>query len=240
MKDASRATPDPSSAPDGDGVRVTRIAPSRREVARGAALVAIVAAIAFGSWTMTAGVPAKASRAGTATQAGEVVQVDAKVESSASAPAAATSRDPSAPAVPPRARIAHVPEIGPDDLPGDDPNDLAAYISPDDPEPTMGEVIQALHDLGDRTGIGAFNPPGTSPPLRGIAVPPEFVLPPGYVRHHQVTDEGEPLEPILMFSPDYVFRDANGNEIAIPDNRVVPPELAPPGLPLRPITLPKP
>jgi hypothetical protein len=129
---------------------------------------------------------------------------------------------------------------GPDDLPSDDPNDLASHFAPGDPEPTAAEVIEALQASGDRTGLGAFNPPGTSPLLQGIAVPEDFVVPEGYVRHHQVTDEGEPLEPILMFSPDYVFRDANGNEIAIPDNRVVPPELAPPGLPLRPITLPKP
>ena len=70
-------------------------------------------------------------------------------------------------------------------------------------------------------------------------MPEDYVLPEGYVRHHQVTDEGEPLEPILMFSPDYVFRDDAGREIVIPEDRIVPPELAPPGLPLRPITIPK-
>lgn len=128
---------------------------------------------------------------------------------------------------------------GPDDLPSDDPNDLASYFSPGDPEPTAAEVIEALQASGDHTGLGAFNPPGTSPVLAGIAVPEDFVLPEGYVRHHQVTDEGEPLEPILMFSPDYVFRDEAGQEIPIPEDRVVPPELAPPGLPIRPITIPK-
>jgi hypothetical protein len=138
-----------------------------------------------------------------------------------------------------RSQRAHaIADIGPDDLPGDDPNDLATYVSPDDPEPTMGEVIQALHDIGDHTGLGAFNPPGTSPPLRGIAVPPEFELPPGYVRHHQVTDEGEPLEPILMFGPDVVLRDAQGRELAMPPDRVVPPHLAPPGLVIREIDIP--
>jgi hypothetical protein len=104
----------------------------------------------------------------------------------------------------------------------------------------MGELIQALRDSGITTGIAAFNPPGTSPPLVGLAVPADFVLPPGYVRHHQVTDDGELLEPILMFSPDYVFTDASGRPLAIPDNRVVPPELAPPGLPIREIEVPAP
>jgi hypothetical protein len=137
-----------------------------------------------------------------------------------------------------RSRAPAYPDIGPDDLPGEDPNDLATYVSPDDPEPTMGEVIQALHDIGDHTGLGAFNPPGTSPPLRGIAVPPDFALPPGYVRHHQFTDEGEPLEPILMFAPDAVVRDVDGRELALPADRVVPPHLAPPGLVVREIVIP--
>ncbi len=127
---------------------------------------------------------------------------------------------------------------GPDDAPSGDPNDIATYVSPSDPEPTAAEVIEALHDVGDYGGIGAFNPPGTSPPLRGLAVPESFILPPGYVRHHQVTDAGEPLEPILMFSPDVVFVDAYGRAIPIPDDRVVPPEMAPPGLPIREIAIP--
>ena len=127
---------------------------------------------------------------------------------------------------------------GPDDLPSGDPNDIATYVSPTDPEPTAAEVIQALHDIGDHTGIGAFNPPGTSPALQGLAVPDDFNLPSGYVRHHQVTDEGEPLEPILMFSPDVVFVDAAGHEVPIPESRVVPPEMAPPGLPIRVIAIP--
>lgn len=125
-----------------------------------------------------------------------------------------------------------------DDAVSGDPNDLASYFAPGDPVPTAAEVINSLQEAGDHTGLGAFNPPGTSPALRGLAVPAAFVLPPGYVRHHQVTDQGEPLEPILMFSPDLVLRDAAGRPIPLPEDRVVPPELAPPGLPLRPIDLP--
>jgi hypothetical protein len=142
----------------------------------------------------------------------------------------------------PQPRTAPMPPMeasqSPDDLPSGDPNDIATYVSATDPEPTAAEVIQALHDIGDHTGIGAFNPPGTSPPLRGLAVPEDFALPPGYVRHHQVTDEGEPLEPILMFSPDVSFVDAAGRNVPIPDSRVVPPEMAPPGLPIRIIAIP--
>lgn len=121
-----------------------------------------------------------------------------------------------------------------------DPDDLANYVSPGDRAPTMGEVIEKLHDAGIRTGLGAFNPPGTSPPLIGLAVPEDFPLPEGYVRHYQATDDGQRIEPILMFSPDFDFRDASGRPIAVPDNRVVPPHLAPPGLPLRPIEIPPP
>lgn len=124
--------------------------------------------------------------------------------------------------------------------PSRDPDDLAAYFQPGDAEPTMAELIEALNDAGVHEGIAAFNPPGTSPVLRGIAVPPEFVLPPGYVRHHQVTDQGEDIEPILMFAPDVQFFDEDGRPIAIPEDRVVPPELVPPGLPIRPIDVPDP
>ncbi len=74
--------------------------------------------------------------------------------------------------------------------------------------------------------------------MAGIAVPPDYVLPPGYVRHHQVTDEGEPLEAILMFAPDVELRDASGNLVSIPEDRIVPPEMVPPGLPIRQISLP--
>ncbi|MBW8807799.1 MAG: hypothetical protein JF591_02995 [Lysobacter sp.] len=124
------------------------------------------------------------------------------------------------------------------DMPSNDPDDLAAYFQPGDPEPTGAQVIEALQKAGVRTGLGAFNPPGTSPPLMGLAVPEDYALPQGYVRHHQVTDEGVPIEPILMFSPDFVLRDARGRPIAMPADRVVPPELAPPGMPRRQIQIP--
>lgn len=104
----------------------------------------------------------------------------------------------------------------------------------------MAEIIDGLRHAGITTGLAAFNPPGTSPPLEGIAVPEDFALPEGYVRHHQVTDAGEPIEPILMFSPDYVFHDDQGRLLELPEDHVVPPEMAPPGLPIRPVLIPNP
>jgi hypothetical protein len=65
----------------------------------------------------------------------------------------------------------------------------------------MAEVITRLNEAGVSTGLGAFSPPGTRPPLIGLAVPEDYALPPGYVRHHQATDDGQRIEAILMFAP---------------------------------------
>jgi len=155
---------------------------------------------------------------------------------------------PAAPSTP----IAVTPSVGSSDVTDASPepsaleertpeqsDDLASYFKPGDPEPTGAELIEALNEAGIHTGIGAFNPPGTSPPLAGLAVPDDFELPEGFVRHHQVTDQGEPLEPILMFSPDIETYEAAGN-IPIPEDRIVTPELAPPGMPIREMIPPKP
>lgn len=93
------------------------------------------------------------------------------------------------------------------------------------------DAAAAPSEYGDgAVGIGAFPPPGTDPLKRGIVVPENFELPEGYVRHYQTTDDGKPLRAILMFHPDYQPVDADGDPIAVPEDRVVPPELAPPGL----------
>ncbi len=122
----------------------------------------------------------------------------------------------------------------------DQSRDLSDYAVPGQPAPSVAEVIDRLHEAGIYSGIGAFSPPGTSPPLVGLAVPDDFALPEGYVRHFQSTDDGQPIEAILMFSPDFQFFDASGRPLQIPENRVVPPELAPPGLAIRPIKIPRP
>jgi hypothetical protein len=133
--------------------------------------------------------------------------------------------------------VARIPRLR--DPTGDQTPDLADYVNEGE-RPTMAEVIQRLHAAGVRTGLGAFSPPGTRPPLIGLAVPEDFPLPPGYVRHHQATDDGQRIEPILMFSPDAQTLVVNGRTVAVPADRVVPPELAPPGLPIRRIVVPAP
>lgn len=99
-------------------------------------------------------------------------------------------------------------------------------------------VIEALRAAGVEEGIAVFPPPGTNPPKEGVIVPEGVEIPEGYVRHHQSTDDGEPLEPILMFHPDYDFTDEHGQPIAIPPDLVVPPELVPPGIPIRMLEIP--
>jgi hypothetical protein len=140
------------------------------------------------------------------------------------------------------------PRRGASKRPAQDPPDnpeLEALFPPPAPgekprEITAGEYIQALHDAGIYEGIGAFNPPGTSPPLEGLAVPEDFPLPEGYVRHYQSTDDGQAIDPILMYSPDYEFFDADGNPVPIPEDRVVREGETPPGFPVRPIVIPPP
>ena len=135
------------------------------------------------------------------------------------------------------APVARIPRLR--DPSGDPTPDLADYVNEGE-RPTMAEVIQRLHAAGVRTGLGAFNPPGTRPPLVGLAVPDNFELPPGYVRHHQATNDGQRIEPMLMFSPDAQTLVVNGRSVAVPADRIVTPELAPPGLPIRRIVIPAP
>lgn len=104
-----------------------------------------------------------------------------------------------------------------------------------DPEPEIkaGDYIEALRAAGETGGIAAFNPPGTDPIRSGIIVPDDYELPPGYARRYQTTDDGKDVPPILMFSPGFEFLDGDGNPIPLPDDMIVPPEMAPPGMPIR-------
>jgi len=108
------------------------------------------------------------------------------------------------------------------------------------PRPAAGGAPPAKEDepftIGDpneRSGLRVFPPMGTKPIKRGIIVPDDFELPPGYVRHFQSTDDGQRLPAILMFSPDYEWVDAQGHPLALPPDRIVPPEMAPPGIPIK-------
>lgn len=107
------------------------------------------------------------------------------------------------------------------------------------PAPAPAELPAFPEEPSDApSGIAVFPPLGTDPPKRGILVPEDFELPEGYVRHHQATDDGESLPAILMFHPDYQWLDENGVAIALPEDLIVPPELAPPGLPIQLLEIP--
>lgn len=100
-----------------------------------------------------------------------------------------------------------------------------------------GEATEAAAEPA--TGIAAFPPQGTKPIMRGIIVPEDVELPPGYVRHYQATYEGRLLPPILMFHPDYQPVDAHGDPIALPEDRVVPADMAPAGMPVEMLAVPE-
>lgn len=116
---------------------------------------------------------------------------------------------------------------------------------PRDPaERAMLKALQQANAAGERTirveqlgagdgGIYAFPRPGTKPVRGGLLVPDDYVLPPGFVRHVQTTDDGRQLPPILTFHPDFHPTDAQGRPVEVPPDRIVPPELAPPDLPQR-------
>jgi hypothetical protein len=101
------------------------------------------------------------------------------------------------------------------------------------------DIIEGLRASGETGGLAAFPPPGTNPVKTGLVVPDDFELPEGYVRYYQTTDEGRRLKPVLMFSPDYQFVDADGKPITVPKDGIVPPEMAPPGLPVRMLEVPE-
>lgn len=103
---------------------------------------------------------------------------------------------------------------------------------------TAQDVINGMRAAGETKGLAAIPPPGTNPVKSGVIVPKDFELPEGYIRHYQTTDDGKRLEPILMFSPDYEFVDDKGKPIPLPEDGIVPPEMAPPGMPVRKLDVP--
>jgi hypothetical protein len=154
------------------------------------------------------------TRAAAPVAAGEETRTESTRESPAPAPAAR-------PAAPPNGEAAANADK--------DKSMISALIR---------DVAEGLRVQGGNEGIGVYPPKGTNPPKPGIIVPDDFKLPEGYVRYHQVTDDGRRLPPILMFSPDYDFVDADGKPVAVPESGIVPPEMAPPGLPTRILEIP--
>jgi len=114
----------------------------------------------------------------------------------------------------------------------------APATPPSDPDPEPTFTVDPPGS--EPSGIAVFPPPGTDPPKRGIVVPEDFPLPEGYVRHYQATDDGEELAPILMFHPDFEWVDDRGELVALPEDLVVPPEMAPDGLPIELLEIPAP
>lgn len=96
-------------------------------------------------------------------------------------------------------------------------------------------IAEAMRDAGpapERGGLALFPAMGTQPLMEGLIVPEGYELPEGYVRHYQVTDDGQMLPAILMFHPDFTPKDEQGKPLKVPENRVVPWDMAPPGMPL--------
>ena len=206
------ARKDPASHVDRDGVRTSK----RRSKSDATWIVVSIAIVAVATVVVTRWLSSETSPSGSSSTV-------------SSAPAGAPE---------PNDEWASVKEVKATRAPDREPR---AEADPDEPLPEIDarDVINALVEAGETGGIAAFPPPGTDPPKRGIVVPQDYELPEGYVRHYQSTDDGKDLEPILMFSPDYEFRDQNGQPIALPKDRVVPPELAPAGLPIRTLDVPE-
>lgn len=204
---------------DPDGVRIL--------AARGVRRAVWLFGLALGIVTVTVVVAIVVIRREPARRAVEVAPRTASPRRSEEAVAAPASPAPAAPsATPARLRPVRRPAAGP-----------AGGTSP---SLNAKDVIPALVAAGETTGIAAFPLPGTKPVKRGLVVPDDFELPEGYVRHYQSTDDGERLPAILMFHPDYQLVDEHGEPVPIPEDRVVPPELAPAGLPIRLLDVPDP
>ena len=210
-------------------------------------LVMALGILAAGVWLLESRPPVP-DAGGTASGAGRTASDATTASRPTGAPSSAesaplrTAANSVVPPLPPAAGIAAAaaPEVSRvRDPNGDLTPDISDYVNKGE-RPTMAEVIDRLHQAGVTGGLAAFSPPGTRPPLIGLAVPEDFPLPEGYVRHYQATDDGQRIEPILMFSPDHEFVDAMNRPIAIPKDRLVPPELAPPGLPIRRVVIPAP
>lgn len=203
------------SRSDEDGIRVIDTRGPRKR-GRIALAALVVAGAAIGVITVLARAPAEPERS----ESSAVVGHEVGAAPQAGAPVAVAAKPIGRPV--PRAAPAEPP------LPPTQEEEERALE-----RKLAGEPTYTIEPPGSpKSGIALFPAPGSDPLLRGIIVPEEFPLPEGYVRHHQVTDDGQPLPAILMFHPDYEWVDESGQPIDVPADRVVPPELAPEGLPI--------
>jgi len=199
-----------------DGVTIAPAPGSRKSV------LALALAAALATLAILILVQSARNAPEPANEAIQVARADADPES---APAQPTRRAHPVPTRVPGAAPTPAPKVEPR---ADVPNAEAPEASePAEPLPYVP------------SGIGLFPPPGTDPVKVGIVVPEGFELPEGYVRHYQVTDDGKDLPPILMFHPDYDWVDEAGNHVDVSQDRIVPPELAPEGMPIEYIEPPE-
>lgn len=150
---------------------------------------------------------------------------------------------PAPPAPPPPDAVADAPAEERRDEPTQRPvQHRARRIEParaaDAEPPAREDAPFSIAPPGETSGIALFPPRDTKPIKSGILVPEDFELPEGYVRHFQANDAGELVGPILLFHPDYEIVDPSGQVIELPPDRIVPPELAPEGLPIRMLDVP--
>lgn len=218
---------------DGDGVRTLESRGPRRlgwliAVAVGVPIGVTVLAIAVIRLSPSRAAPAGATR-GTGGEA---------PGTSGAAPAAAAPGQPAPQGAAALAAVAAPPSSREHVVPHRIQRPKAAGGDDEQPNIDARDAIPALIAAGEKGGITVFPLPGTKPIKRGLVVPDDFPLPEGYVRHYQTTDDGQQLPAILMFHPDYEFVDDKGEPIKVPADRVVPAELAPPGL-TRPGETPK-
>ena len=212
-------SPRPSDGRDDDGVRIVEIERGRRLYWLLLVLIALPIAATAIAVAVIRSAPVEASRRPAREAPPEQI---ARVDAPVAAPSPATTPERR---IVPRRIVA---------APVEDPVGLGASPVPVPQKPRReidaADVIVALREEGVHDGIAAFGIPGSHPPKSGIVVPEEFELPEGYVRHYQSTDDGEQLPAILMFHPDYEFVDEHGQVVKLPDDLVVPPPMAPPGL----------
>jgi hypothetical protein len=200
---------------DDDGVKVVEVAGVRRGVwlLVLALLVAGAAGLLALRLLLREGAP---SEPDAAVAAAPAVALEAPVPAATPRRVHPVRRASAPPAPPPAASVA---------APAPTPPELPAFSD----EPGTGP-----------SGIGLFPPLGTDPPKSGLLVPEDFELPEGYVRHYQASDDGQSLPAILMFHPDYEWLDENGVAMPLPPDLIVPPELAPPGMPIERFEPPEP
>ncbi|MGH0038261.1 MAG: hypothetical protein ACQGVK_24785 [Myxococcota bacterium] len=155
-------------------------------------------------------------------------------------PAAAAPAAPERPAAPPP--VAEPADRAPQTTPVEKrerPHDAVSPPLPDEPPPPdLGPPPQRRRQLTVESGLGNVPAPGTKPLMEGVVVPDDYPLPEGFMRHYQVTDKGESLEPILRLHPDYELLDENGDPIPLGPGRIVPPEWVPGDMPVRKLEMP--